>query len=655
MSGTGGVIQRVIELKDNFSPTMQKVNKGTVQYKRDLRDLQRAGRRSFNALKKGMIAVSGAAVGLGAGMAALATKTASTAEEIDNASSKAGVHTTKLQELRYAMDRIGVKNEDLQQALERTNRRYGEAVQEGGKYKDALDKMNVSLEDAEGNMRSTDDVFKDAIQNLHEMESSQKASALATDFFGENLASKLLPAIEKGGEEMEKLMEEAHEFGHVMDEEAIQKGQKFNEQLDRLKSVGTGAMRHLGTIALPWVTKGLEWVLERVSTVREYGVAAFDRVSEAVEDNREKFDAVRGAIADVRDNIIGAFSPEGDGGSAVQWISDVGVPKVVSGIGSILETAAGTYYFFRDNWSLIGPIIYGIVGAMTAYYAISKALIVKKHAMTAAQWAYNAAMGANPIGAVVLGIGALIAIGTLLIKNKENVALAGKKAWNTIVDAVEWGVNKYIGAVDFLAEKVIAGFNYFGEKSHGAMTRFAGAVIDSAEWMSNQVINRINNMSEVALKGINGLIKAANKVPGINIDPIEFSGIKEADFGAVKDMVPDFDPLEYTGVGEVDLGTARFDTEGREFQWGGADEEDDDEAQKFEAALKDHEKKEEENVKMQKESQDNLAKELKENTETLERTKGGGNNIEINVIGSDLTAEEIANKLVPKLERELFA
>ncbi|MHC1747433.1 MAG: hypothetical protein AB9856_03475 [Cellulosilyticaceae bacterium] len=56
-------------------------------------------------------------------------------------------------------------------------------------------------------------------------------------------------------------------------------------------------------------------------------------------------------------------------------------------------------------------------------------------AMTAAQWALNAAFIASPIGWIVLGIGALIAIGVLLYKNWDTVKAGAVALWNTLQNA----------------------------------------------------------------------------------------------------------------------------------------------------------------------------------------------------------------------------
>src|SRR5690606_10382087 len=104
----GKVIQRIFELKDKFTPNLNKIQKGTLQYRKDVQELKKVGVAAFKGLAVGVAAAGAATIGLaGAGLAA-ATKFGGVADEIDKAAYRAGVGTTYLQEMRYAMDQVGV-------------------------------------------------------------------------------------------------------------------------------------------------------------------------------------------------------------------------------------------------------------------------------------------------------------------------------------------------------------------------------------------------------------------------------------------------------------------------------------------------------------------------------------------------------------------
>ena len=82
--------------------------------------------------------------------------------------------------------------------------------------------------------------------------------------------------------------------------------------------------------------------------------------------------------------------------------------------------------------------------AMVAMSAASRAMAVGAAIMTGAQWALNAAMMANPVGLVIAGILALIAVVALVIAYWEPLAAFFGRLWDGIKTAfsVAWDVIK---------------------------------------------------------------------------------------------------------------------------------------------------------------------------------------------------------------------
>ena len=77
---------------------------------------------------------------------------------------------------------------------------------------------------------------------------------------------------------------------------------------------------------------------------------------------------------------------------------------------------------------------------MVAHLAITKLI-------TAAQWLWNAALTANPIGLIVVAIGGLIAAGVALWRNWDKVTDFFKDAWSRVKVVFLTGIEKMLGAL----------------------------------------------------------------------------------------------------------------------------------------------------------------------------------------------------------------
>ena len=115
----------------------------------------------------------------------------------------------------------------------------------------------------------------------------------------------------------------------------------------------------------------------------------------------------------------------------------------------------GVLTSLKNILSGLAPVILGVVGAMTAYYLITKAMLIWEAVSKAmalgitayemlrngvslaatAQAVFNVTLAANPIGIVVVAIGALIAIIVVMIQHWDAVSAASASCWNSIVNA----------------------------------------------------------------------------------------------------------------------------------------------------------------------------------------------------------------------------
>lgn len=127
-----------------------------------------------------------------------------------------------------------------------------------------------------------------------------------------------------------------------------------------------------------------------------------------------------------------------------------------------------TYQFINRNWSIIKPLILGIVAAMIAWKAITVGMLIYQGIMagikagtiaaTIAQWGLNAAVLANPMTWIVLGIaaaiGVLVAGFYLLYKNWDKVSKFLSNSWEMIKHGFAVGINWIVDKLNWLIEKM---------------------------------------------------------------------------------------------------------------------------------------------------------------------------------------------------------
>jgi tape measure domain-containing protein len=76
------------------------------------------------------------------------------------------------------------------------------------------------------------------------------------------------------------------------------------------------------------------------------------------------------------------------------------------------------------NLAMSGMAILGTIGKLLQFVKVVMMIVKAKGLWTAAQWALNIALNANPIGLIVAGIAALIAVVTLLVVYWDDVSAA---------------------------------------------------------------------------------------------------------------------------------------------------------------------------------------------------------------------------------------
>ena len=147
-------------------------------------------------------------------------ESAAFADNIITLSMQTGQTTEQLQEFSYATELIDVSVDTLQGSLTKLTNNMQDTINGTGNAKASFEALGISVTDADGNMRSANDVFYETIDALGDVKNETERDAMAMDIFGRS-AQDLNPLIIQGSETLKAYAQEAHNVGYVLDDEAL--------------------------------------------------------------------------------------------------------------------------------------------------------------------------------------------------------------------------------------------------------------------------------------------------------------------------------------------------------------------------------------------------------------------------------------------------
>lgn len=280
---------------------------------------------STAAAAAGIAAVVAVVIKLEKKLMDVTKETAAAAKELEALSLQTGVSTTDLQAFQYAEDFIGVSSDQLADSLKDLTTKMSDAANGNEETAAKFDQLGASIYDAQGNLRSSYDVFLDVIDGLGEMSNQAERDALAMSLINES-AQQLNPLIEQGSASLKKYAAEAENVGYILS----------NDQLKALTAVDDAQNRLL---------KSQEAVSKQISA--EYA----PYMSDALNETRELIEKVGTALID--SGAVDAFGSILD--SAVSLLEPLGdlTSDILPPLGTLLQGIAGTLAWAADTINLI--------------------------------------------------------------------------------------------------------------------------------------------------------------------------------------------------------------------------------------------------------------------------------------------------------------
>ena len=204
------------------------------------------------ALAGGFAAVAAAIVKVEKAMISMTKESASFADNIITLSMQTGQSTQQLQEFSYASELIDVSVDTLQGSLTKLTNNMQDTMNGTGNAKASFEALGVSVTNADGSMRSANDVFYETIDALGQVKNETERDAMAMDIFGRS-AQDLNPLIIQGSKTLKAYADEAHNMGYVLDDEALSALGAVDDAYQRLQKTQEGVKNQLAVEFAPYL------------------------------------------------------------------------------------------------------------------------------------------------------------------------------------------------------------------------------------------------------------------------------------------------------------------------------------------------------------------------------------------------------------------
>lgn len=395
----------------------------------------------------GPLAALGAA-GSVAGLVEIAKSTAEFAERLDISAMKTGLATEQLAGWHYAAGLVNVDVARLDKGFTFLNRNINEAAAGRAKDVEAI-LTRMGFHNTPGHLVSTAEALKAVAaeaKHLTDGGQIQLATDMMAKLFGARAGADLLPLFEQGPEALAKALERAQEAGISLTAGQTASGHEFMEQYKAMSASVEGLKIAIGNELFPILTPAIEGMRELLNEKRVDIARGLGDAVHTMADTLRDVDwrGLGQGLRSVAEDAAWVVREVGGIGPAIGILAAVSLAPTIAAfaeLGGAVAMTAGKFLLFPAAEAI--AMFAGLVPAIGGVRDVFAAL--------------DLVMAANPIGLVVAGAAALVA-----------VAYEVYEHWDKVVHVFE---------------RVGQAFSWFSRQQAAPLTDGSGGFIDKDSGM----------------------------------------------------------------------------------------------------------------------------------------------------------------------------
>jgi len=497
--------QEVQRWQQEVNKTQAALNQTNAEIERNNELLSEKRQAVLKGIATGFTAIATAAAAAVTALAKMTLDSGQWADDLNTLSKQTGISTEDLQKYQYAAGRVDVSLDTLTGSMSKLTKNMSNARKGTGDAADAFAALGVDITDSTGALRDNEEVFKDTIAALGQVENETERDALAMQIFGKS-AQDLNPLILGGADALEKLGAEAEAAGLILDQQSVDKLNAVQDAVDGLKASAQGA-GHLFSVGFAGpITDAINTVtgyVQKLTGSFEDGFGAMgDAIGEILADLTSKITETLPQILELGTQIVLTLTE-----ALIKQLPDIVktgilmlttlyesiasalpelIPVAVDAVLTIVDTLIDNVGLLVDSAiAIIMALANGLINALPALIekapeivmSLVKAIIENAPKLLQASWDLIKTLAQG----VLDSMGQVIEIGRNIVEGIiEGISNSFTWAWNKIK---EWFGNVLDRVKDFLGihspstvfstigEQMAAGLGVGWDREFGAVSR----------------------------------------------------------------------------------------------------------------------------------------------------------------------------------------